>query len=56
MLVNDLKLGSTFLEDNNLYLVLDINRNKSARGQMVIKVKVKNLNKSKLLKEREKWV
>ena len=42
-LVNDLKLGSTFLEDGNLYLVLDINRNKSARGQMVIKVKVKNL-------------
>lgn len=43
MLVNDLKPGSTFVEDGNLYLVLDINRNKSARGQMVIKVKVKNL-------------
>ena len=42
VLVNDLKLGSTFLENDNLYLVLDINRNKSARGQMVIKVKVKN--------------
>ena len=43
MLVNDLKPGSTFTYEGNLYLVLDINRNKSARGQMVIKVKVKNL-------------
>ena len=43
MLVNDLKPGSTFVDDGVLYLVLDINRNKSARGQMVIKVKVKNL-------------
>jgi elongation factor P len=43
MLVNDLKPGSTFVDDGYLYLVLDINRNKSARGQMVIKVKVKNL-------------
>jgi len=43
MLVNDLKPGSTFLYEGNIYLVLDINRNKSARGQMVIKVKVKNL-------------
>lgn len=43
MLVNDLKPGSTFVDENNLYFVLDINRNKSARGQMVIKVKVKNL-------------
>ena len=43
ILVNDLKLSSTFIDDGNLYLVLDINRNKSARGQMVIKVKVKNL-------------
>ena len=42
MLVNDLKPGSTFVDDGVLYLVLDINRNKSARGQMVIKVKVKN--------------
>jgi elongation factor P len=43
MLVNDLKPGSTYVEEGNLYLVLDINRNKSARGQMVIKVKAKNL-------------
>ncbi len=43
VLVNDLKLGSAFIDGGNLYLVLDINRNKSARGQMVIKVKVKNL-------------
>lgn len=43
MLVNDLKPGSTYVDDGNLLLVLDINRNKSARGQMVIKVKGKNL-------------
>lgn len=43
MLVNDMKPSSTFIYEDNLYLVLDINRNKSARGQMVIKVKVKNL-------------
>ncbi len=43
ILVNDLKPGSTFLDENNIYIVLDINRNKSARGQMIIKVKVKNL-------------
>jgi len=43
VLVNDLKLSSTFIDAGNLFLVLDINRNKSARGQMVIKVKVKNL-------------
>ena len=43
ILVNDMKPSSTFIYENNLYLALDINRNKSARGQMVIKVKVKNL-------------
>lgn len=43
MLVNDLKLGMSFEEDGNLYKVLDIARNKTARSQMNIKVKVKNL-------------
>lgn len=42
-LVNDLKLGTSFVYEGYLYTVLDISRNKSARGQMVIKVKVKNL-------------
>lgn len=43
MLVNDLKLGMSFEENNELYKVLDISRNKTARSQMNIKVKVKNL-------------
>lgn len=43
VLVNDLKLGMSFVENNDLYKVLDISRNKSARSQMNIKVKVKNL-------------
>ncbi len=43
ILVNDLKPGMSFLENNDLYRVLDISRNKTARSQMNIKVKVKNL-------------
>lgn len=43
ILVNDLKPGSTFSDNDNLYLTMEINRNKTARGQMNIKVKVKNL-------------
>ena len=43
VLVNDLKLGMSFIEQGDLYKVLDISRNKSARSQMSIKVKVKNL-------------
>lgn len=43
MLVNDLKLGMSFEENGELYKVLDISRNKSARSQMNIKVKVKNM-------------
>ncbi len=43
MLVNDLKLGMSFVEEGDLYKVLDITRNKTARSQMNIKVKVKNL-------------
>ena len=43
ILVNNLKPGTTYGEDGELYLALDISRNKSARGQMIIKVKSKNL-------------
>lgn len=43
ILVNDLKLGMSFEENGELYKVLDISRNKTARSQMNIKVKVKNL-------------
>ena len=43
ILVNDLKNSSTFLDNGNIYAVLDIARIKCARGAMVIKVKVRNL-------------
>lgn len=43
ILVNDLKPGSTFTDNENLYSTLEINRNKTARGKMVMKVKAKNL-------------
>lgn len=42
-LVNDLKPGSTFLDNGSIYVILDIARIKCARGAMVIKVKVRNL-------------
>lgn len=48
--VNDLKPGTTFQEDKEIYSVMDISRNKTARGQMIIKVKVRNL-RSKIIKE-----
>jgi len=48
VLVNDLKLGMSFVENGDLFKVLDISRNKSARSQMNIKVKVKNLRSGTL--------
>ena len=43
ILVNDLRPGMSFEENNDLFRVLDISRYKTARSQMNIKVKVKNL-------------
>lgn len=43
IIVNDLKPGVTFQNDNNIYIVLDVDRNKTAMRQMIVKVKVKNL-------------
>lgn len=43
ILVNDLKPGTTFENDGNIYSVLDIDHNKTAMRQMIVKVKVKNL-------------
>lgn len=43
ILVNDLKPGTTFENDGNIYTVLDIDHNKTAMRQMIVKVKVKNL-------------
>lgn len=41
--VNDLRAGTTFQEDNNLYKVLSFEHIKMGRGSANIKVKVKNL-------------
>ena len=41
--VNDLKPGTTFENEGNIFVVLDIQHNKTAMRQMIVKVKVKNL-------------
>ena len=43
IIVNDLKPGTTFENEGNIYVVLDIQHNKTAMRQMIVKVKVKNL-------------
>ena len=43
IIVNDLKPGTTFESECEIYTTLDVDRNKTAMRQMVIKVKVKNL-------------
>ncbi len=45
ILVNDLRPGVSFLDpaNNNIYTVLDVTANKTARAVMVYKFKVKNL-------------
>lgn len=40
---NDLKPGQTIVVDKDLYVVLDISQNKTARSAMVVKAKVRNL-------------
>ncbi|AOG60271.1 elongation factor P [Spiroplasma helicoides] len=43
MLVNDLRPGTTFLYDGNIFVVLDYSFSKSGRQQGKVTVKVKNL-------------
>ena len=43
IIVNDLKPGTTFEHEKNIFIVLDVDRNKTAMRQMIVKVKVKNL-------------
>ena len=43
IIVNDLKPGTTFENENNIYVVLDLQLNKTAMRQMIVKVKVRNL-------------
>ena len=40
---NDLKPGQTICVDGDIYTVLDISQNKTARSAMVVKAKVRNL-------------
>jgi elongation factor P len=41
--VNDLRAGTTFQEDKNIFEVLDFSHTKMGRGTATIRVKVKNL-------------
>ena len=43
IIVNDLRPGVAFEYEGNIYSVLDVDRNKTAMRQMIVKVKVKNL-------------
>lgn len=43
ILVNDFRPGITFLYENNIYVVVDTQQNKTAMRQMIVKTKVKNL-------------
>lgn len=43
IIVNDLRPGVSFEYEGNIYSVLDVDRNKTAMRQMIVKIKVKNL-------------
>ena len=43
IIVNDLKPGNTFENGSDIYQVLNVDHNKTAMRQMIIKIKVKNL-------------
>lgn len=43
IIVNDLKPGTSFESEGNIYQVLNLDLNKTAMRQMIVKVKVKNL-------------
>ena len=45
VIVNDLKPGMNFEHEGNIYQVLNIDHNKTAMRQMIIKIKVKNLRR-----------
>ena len=40
---NDLRSGMSILYEDNLYQVIDTSQNKSARSQMIVKAKVRNM-------------
>ena len=43
VIVNDLKPGMTIEDEGNIYTVLNVDHNKTAMRQMIVKVKVKNV-------------
>ncbi len=43
IIVNDFKPGNAFYYENGIYSVIDIQHNKTAMRQMIVKVKAKNL-------------
>lgn len=43
IIVNDLKPGNNFIQGSDIFTVINVDRNKTAMRQMIIKVKVKNL-------------
>ena len=43
VIVNDLKPGMTFEYGNDILTVINVDHNKTAMRQMIIKVKVKNV-------------
>ncbi len=43
IIVNDLKPGTTFEKDKNIFIVINISHNKTAMRQMIVKLKVRNL-------------
>jgi elongation factor P len=43
VIVNDLKPGQAFEHENNIYTVINVDHNKTAMRQMIIKVKVRNV-------------
>lgn len=43
IIVNDLRPGTTFEKEKNIYIVIEIAHNKTAMRQMIVKVKVRNL-------------
>ena len=43
IIVNDLKPGTTFQVQDDIFVCLNVDRNKTARGKMNVKVKTRNL-------------
>jgi elongation factor P len=49
LIVNDLRPGISIIFEDNIFTVLDIQHNKTAMRQMIIKVKVKNLRSTAIV-------